>query len=142
MSTPPFRPAGTCTVSGTVPVLHVGLKMNNFEAVLRIRDVLSRIRQLLHPGSRIRGVKKHRIPDPDTQHCLEASPAEEHWIPPISRWLGGAGRRSTVPNLKNKFCWGFQALALENFPPIFKRAKIFRIFLSCVHTGTLSRVFV
>jgi hypothetical protein len=33
--------------------------------VLRIRDVLSRIRirPLLHPGSRIRGVKKHRIPD-------------------------------------------------------------------------------
>jgi hypothetical protein len=39
--------------------------------VLRIRDVSSRIRirPLLHPGSgsRIRGVKKHRIPDP--QHC-------------------------------------------------------------------------
>jgi hypothetical protein len=61
--------------------------------VLRIRDVLSRIRirpllhpgsgsrirgvkkhriwirPLLHPGSRIRRVKKHRIPDPDPQHC-------------------------------------------------------------------------
>jgi hypothetical protein len=37
-------------------------------SVLRIRDVLSRIRirPLLHPGSgsRIWGVKKHRIPDP------------------------------------------------------------------------------
>jgi hypothetical protein len=37
-------------------------------AVLRIRDGFPRIRirPLLHPGSgyRIRGVKKHRIPDP------------------------------------------------------------------------------
>jgi hypothetical protein len=40
------------------------LKRESLCAVLRIRDVLSRIRPLLHPGSRIRGVKKHRIPDP------------------------------------------------------------------------------
>jgi hypothetical protein len=46
-----------------------------FCAVLRIRDVLSRIQiqPLLHPGSRsqIRGVKKHRIPDP-TYFCIKA----------------------------------------------------------------------
>jgi hypothetical protein len=29
----------------------------------------------IHSGSesRIQGVKKHRIPDPDTQHCLEVT---------------------------------------------------------------------
>jgi hypothetical protein len=37
------------------------LNVNSLKAVLRIRDVLSRIRSLFHPGSRIRGVKKHRI---------------------------------------------------------------------------------
>jgi hypothetical protein len=41
---------------------------DSIRPVLRIRDGLSRIRirPLLHPGSgsRIRGVKKHRIPDP------------------------------------------------------------------------------
>jgi hypothetical protein len=44
-----------------------------FKPVLRIRDVLSRIRirPFLHPGSRIRGVKKHRIPDP-TYFCIKA----------------------------------------------------------------------
>jgi hypothetical protein len=45
------------------------------QAVWRIRDTLSRIRirPLLHPGSgsRIRGVKKHRIPDP-TYFCIKA----------------------------------------------------------------------
>jgi hypothetical protein len=33
----------------------------------RIRDPRSGIRKKIHPGSRIQGVKKHRIPDP--QHC-------------------------------------------------------------------------
>jgi hypothetical protein len=73
-------------------------KNNPFTAVLRIRDVLSRIRGVKKPRildptyfcikainkfcllipdpdptiapSRIRGVKKHRIPDPDLQHCF------------------------------------------------------------------------
>jgi hypothetical protein len=44
---------------------------DSLPAVLRIRDVLSRIRPLLHPGSGIRGVKKHRIPDP-TYFCIKA----------------------------------------------------------------------
>jgi serine/threonine protein kinase len=55
----------------TNKIIHADLKPSNFllvgcqlKAVLRIRDVLSRIRLLLHPRSRIRGVKKHRIPDP------------------------------------------------------------------------------
>jgi hypothetical protein len=36
-----------------------------------IRDPGSEIRdpEKIHPGSRILGVKKHRIPDPDPQHC-------------------------------------------------------------------------
>jgi hypothetical protein len=46
-----------------------------YRSVLWIRDVLSRIRirPLLHPGSgsRILGVKKHRIPDP-TYFCIKA----------------------------------------------------------------------
>jgi hypothetical protein len=25
----------------------------------------------IHPGSRILGVKWHRIPDPDPQHCIQ-----------------------------------------------------------------------
>jgi hypothetical protein len=35
-------------------------------------DPGSEIRDLekIHPGSRILGVKKHRIPDPDPQHCF------------------------------------------------------------------------
>jgi hypothetical protein len=39
-----------------------------------IRDLRSRITdpgsRKNHPESRILGVKKHRIPDPDLQHCL------------------------------------------------------------------------
>jgi hypothetical protein len=41
-----------------------------FLPVLRIRDVLSRIRIFCHPGYWIQGSKSHRIPDPDPQHWL------------------------------------------------------------------------
>jgi hypothetical protein len=39
-------------------------------AVLRIRDVYpgSRILIFTHPGSRVQGSKRHRIPAPDPQH--------------------------------------------------------------------------
>jgi hypothetical protein len=30
-----------------------------------------RDQEKIHPGSRILGVKKHWIPDPDPQHCIE-----------------------------------------------------------------------
>jgi hypothetical protein len=40
----------------------------------RIRDA-----EKIHPGSRIQGVKKHRIPDPDPQHWGEVNPALAHF---------------------------------------------------------------
>jgi hypothetical protein len=64
-----------------------------FVALLRIRDVLSRIPDpdltLLHPrfdpGSWIRGVKKHRIPDPGSAlfflHRLLSNFVYLSWIP-------------------------------------------------------------
>jgi hypothetical protein len=40
------------------------------QKMVRIRDPRSGIRKKIHPGSgsRIQGVKKQRIPDPDPQH--------------------------------------------------------------------------
>jgi hypothetical protein len=49
-------------------IKHDSFQFETAKAVLRIQDGLSQIpiRPLLHPGSGswIRGVKKHRIPDP------------------------------------------------------------------------------
>jgi hypothetical protein len=65
-----------CSISIRKMRRHLPLcPLYTYRSVLQIRDVLSRIRirPLLHPGSgsRIRGVKKHRIPDL-TYFCIKA----------------------------------------------------------------------
>jgi hypothetical protein len=53
-----------------------------------IRDPGSEIRdpEKIHPGSRILGVKKHRIPDPDPQHWLFIKIQMKHLQSPTIFW--------------------------------------------------------
>jgi hypothetical protein len=59
-----------------------------------------RIRPLLHPGSRIRGVKKHRIPDP--QHCRGGLNNVQKWrLTFISGVVWSKGRHTQIWNFQN-----------------------------------------
>jgi hypothetical protein len=49
--------------------------MDSEDIVRKFHQKRDRIRDLekIHPGSRIQGVKKHRISDPNPQHCSEVT---------------------------------------------------------------------
>jgi hypothetical protein len=53
--------------------------MDSEDIVRKFHQKRGRIRdqEKIHPGSRIQGVKKHRIPDPDPQHCTGISLSTE-----------------------------------------------------------------
>jgi hypothetical protein len=78
----------------------------SFQSVLRIRDVLSRITDPTIAPSRIRGVKKQRIPDP-IYFCIKAinkfcllipDPGSDHCSIPDS---GSGGLKSTGYRIRN-----------------------------------------
>jgi hypothetical protein len=49
-----------------------------------------------YSGSRIQGSKRHRIPDPDPQHC-SLGPFSPRWWGPVWRCPGPAWQRATRP---------------------------------------------
>jgi hypothetical protein len=70
-------------------------------------DPGSEIWQQIHPGPRIKGVKKHRIPDPDPQHWIRWSRTAYHTAEAI--WTESAAK-STAANWL-PILWETQLLA-------------------------------